>query len=563
MASQAANLWVLLGFGAFIDKLLLLPPPQPAPPEDPHPLTGLTFAVSDVFDITGYVTGFGHPDWVRTHEAAASTCPVVSTLVEGGATCVGKTVVDELAFSISGENKHYDSPTNPAAPARIPGGACSGAAVAVATNAVDFALGIDTVGGVRVPAGYCGVLGFKSSYGAISNTGIIPVSTSLDSVGWFARDPNTLRRVGHVLLQLPFATQRNPRQIILADDCFQLLNIPVDQITQVVIKSAEKLFGRQLLKHQNLENYLETKIPSLKEFARTKAIANTKVSTSDYWRMHEFLQNHGDWINTVKPAIDPVISSQVCENPELTNEEIENLNAIRNETRVAIGSLLKDDGILVVPTMPAVPPKLGSKEITSEDYQNRASSLLSIASISGCCQVTVPLGHHEKCPVSVSFIGRHGGDRFLLDTVQTMYASLQEYSSIVADPKSAKKTISKEESAEIAKEKGNQAFEDRQWQKAIGLYSEAIKLSDNNANYYSNRAAAYLEVGGCLKAEEDCTKAITLDKKNVKAYLRRGTAREMLSEYKGAIEDFRYALVLEPNNKRASLSAERLRKLFS
>jgi Asp-tRNA(Asn)/Glu-tRNA(Gln) amidotransferase A subunit family amidase len=519
------------------------------------------------FDITGYVTGFGHPDWVRTHEAASSTSPVVSTLVEGGATCVGKTVVDEFAFSISGENKHYDSPTNPAAPTRIPGGACSGAAVAVATNAVDFALGIDTVGGVRVPAGYCGVLGFKSSYGAISNTGIIPVSSSLDSVGWFARDPNTLRRVGHVLLQLPFATQRNPRQIILADDCFQLLKIPVDRITQVVTKSAEKLFGRQLLKHQNLETYFETKVPSLKEFARTKAIANTKVSTSrllanvmQLLQRHEFLQNHGDWINTVKPAIDPVILSQVCENPELTNEETENLNAIRNETRVAIGSLLKDDGILVIPTLPAVPPKLGSKEITSEDYQNRASSLLSIASISGCCQVTVPLGHHEKCPISVSFIGRHGGDRFLLDTVQTMYPSLQEYSSIVTDPKSSKKAITKEESAEIAKEKGNQAFKEKLWQKAIGLYSEAIKLSDNNATYYSNRAAAYLELGGFLQAEEDCTKAITLDKKNVKAYLRRGTAREMLGDCKGAIEDFRYALVLEPNNKRASLSAERLRK---
>ncbi|XP_006297201.2 outer envelope protein 64, chloroplastic [Capsella rubella] len=586
MASQAANLWVLLGlglagilmitkklqktvredFGAFIDKLLLLPPPQPAPPKAPHPLTGLTFALSDLFDITGYVTGFGHPDWVRTHEAASSTCPVVSTLVEGGATCVGKTVVDELAFSISGENKHYDSPTNPAAPARIPGGACSGAAVAVATKAVDFALGIDTVGGVRVPAGYCGVLGFKSSHGAISNTGIIPVSSSLDSVGWFAHDPSTLRRVGHVLLQLPFATQRNPRQIILADDCFQLLKIPVDRITQVVIKSAEKLFGRQLLKHQNLENHFETKVPSLKEFARTKADANTKVPTlrllanvMQLLQRHEFLHNHGDWINTV--TIDPVISSQVRENPELTSEEIENLNLIRNETRVAIGLLLKDDGILVVPTMPSVPPKLGSKEITSEDYQNRASSLLSIASISGCCQVTVPLGHHEKCPVSVSFIARHGGDRFLLDTVQTMYASLQENSSIVADPKSSKKTITQEESAEIAKEKGNQAFKEKQWQKAIGLYSEAIKLSDKNATYYNNRAAAYLEVGGFLQAEEDCTKAITLDKKNVKAYLRRGTAREIKGDYKGAIEDFRYALVLEPNNKRAALSAERL-KLF-
>ncbi|WZY83987.1 hypothetical protein YC2023_030371 [Brassica napus] len=505
-SSHASNLWVLLGLGiagillaakklkktirqdlgAFIDKLLLLPPPPPPPPKAPHPLTALSFAISDLFDVTGYVTGFGHPDWVRTHEPASSTCPVVSTLVEGGATC------------------------------------------------------IDTVGGVRVPAGYCGVLGFKSSHGAISNAGIIPVSSSLDSVGWFARDPNTLRRVGHVLLHLPFATPRNPRQIILADDYFQLLKIPVDRITQVVIKSAEKLFGKQLLKHQNLENYFESKVPSLKEYARTKAISSTKVPTSrllanvmQLLQRHEFLQNHGDWINTVKPAIDPVISSQLSENSKLTNEEIENLNTVRNQTRAAINSLLKDDGILVIPTMPTIPPKLGSKEIISEDYQNRASSLLSIASISGCCQVTVPLGYHEKCPVSVSFIARHGGDRFLLDTVQTMYASLQENSSVIADPKSSKKTISQEESAEMAKEKGNQAFKEKQWQKAIGLYSEAIKLNDSNGTYYNNRAAAYLEIGSFLQAEEDCTKAITLDKKNVKAYLRRGTAREIFQTRTG------------------------------
>ncbi|XP_010549063.1 PREDICTED: outer envelope protein 64, chloroplastic [Tarenaya hassleriana] len=590
MASHSANLWVLLGLGlagillvtkklkkavredlgAFVEKLLLLPPPQPAPPKAPHPLTGLSFAVSDVFDIKGYVTGFGHPDWVRTHEAASSTSPVVSTLVEGGATCVGKTVVDELGYSISGENRHYDTPTNPSSSGRVPGGSSSGAAVAVAANIVDFALGIDTVGGVRVPAGYCGILGFRSSHGVVSNAGIIPVASSLDAVGWFARDPSTLRRVGHVLLQLPFAAQRNPRQIILVDDFFQLVKIPVDRISEVVIKSAEKLFGRQLLKHENLENFFESKVPSLKDFRKRKAIADdAKIPTAKLLgnlmhllQRHEFLQNHGDWINTVKPAADTVIPSRACENKELTDEDIETLKAIRSQMRVAIGSLLKDDGVLVIPTTPSIPPKLGSKEITSEEYQNRAASLLSIASISGCCQATVPVGHHEKCPVSVSFIARHGGDRFLLDTVETMYASMQEQASIVANSKSSRKTMSQEESAEISKEKGNQAFKERQWPKAIGCYSEAIKLSGNNATYYSNRAAAYLELGSFIQAEADCTKAIAIDKKNVKAYLRRGTAREMLGYYKEAIDDFGHALVLEPNNKRAAQSAERLRKHF-
>ncbi|KAK7857549.1 translocon at the outer membrane of chloroplasts 64 [Quercus suber] len=136
-----------------------------------------------------------------------------------------------------------------------------------------------------------------------------------------------------------------------------------------------------------------------------------------------------------------------------------------------------DDGILVIPTIADPPPKLGGKEILSEDYKRRACSLLSIASISGCCQVTIPLGFHNKCPVSVSFIARNGGDRFLLDTTQAMYATLQEQADIAA------------------KSKGNQAFKDKQWQKAIGFYTEAIKLSGKNATYYSNRALAYLELG--------------------------------------------------------------------
>lgn len=586
MASSSTNIWVLLGlglagiilmtrklrkvvkedFGAFVEKFQILPPPQPAPPKAPHPLTGLSFAISDVFDIEGRVTGFGHPDWERTHEAASRTSPVVLALVEGGATCAGKTVLDEMAYSIYGENKHYGTPTNPAAPERVPGGSSSGAAVAVAADIVDFSLGTDTVGGVRVPAGFCGIIGFRPSHGAVSHMGIVPVSSSLDTVGWFAKNPDTLCRVGHVLLQLPFGAQRIPRNVIIADDCFQLFDMPVNWLADVVIKSTEKLFGRQVLKHENLGNYFASKVPSLKVFRRQKTNGEVKSGSlhllANAMRLlhgYEFKRNHEDWINSVKPILATSISTKVLETSDV---EIENCHSVRSEIRSALGSLLKDDGILVIPTMANLPPKLGGKEISSEEYKSRAFSLLSVASVSGCCQVTVPLGYHDKCPVSVSILARHGGDRFLLDTVQTMYVSLQEQAEIASKSKSSSSGASPEKSAEIAKEKGNQAFKEKQWQKAIGFYTEAIKLSSMNATYYSNRAAAYLELGSFLQAEADCTKAINLDKKNVKAYLRRGTAREMLGYYKEAIEDFSYALVLEPTNKRASLSADRLRKLF-
>lgn len=556
-------------FGAFVQKLELLPPPQPAPPKAPHPLTGLSFAVSDAFDIEGFVTGFGNLDWARTHEVASRTASVISFLIEGGAKCVGKTVIDEMAYSIGGENKDYGTPTNPKSPSLSPGGSSSGAAVAVAANIVDFSLGIDTVGGVRVPAAFCGILGFRPSHGVISHMGVVPVSASLDSVGLFAKDPDTLRRVGHVLLQLPFAVQRNPRQIIVADDCYQLPNLPFSGVSQLVIKSTEKLFGRQVLKHENLESFLNSEVPSLKAFHNKKRNGALKssslkalASTIQFLQREEFKHNHEEWINSVKPRLDPIILANMHEIVEMADKEIEICKSIKNEIHTALSSLIRDDGILVIPTVVDPPPKLGGKEISSEEYRSRAFSLLGIASMSGCCQVTIPLGFHEKCPVSVSFMAKRGSDRFLLDTVQTMYKTLTELADLAATSTLSRNANSKEHLAEIAKEKGNQAYKDKQWQKAVGFYTDAIKLSSSNATYYSNRAAAYLELGSFLQAEADSTKAINLDKKNIKSYLRRGTARELLGYYKEATEDFNSALVLEPTNKRASESYHRLRQLF-
>lgn len=587
-SSSARNLWVMLGlglggivlmanklkkkvavdFGAFIQRFQLLPPPPPAPPKAPHPLTGLSFAVSDLFDINGYVTGFGNPDWARTHQPASHTSPSVSVLVDGGATCVGKTLIDDMSFGMSGENRHYGTPTNPTAPARIPGGSSSGAAVAVAAKLVHFSLGVDTVGGVRQPAAYCGILGFRPSYGVVSHSGIIPISTSFDTVGWFAMDPSILRRVGQVLLQLPFSAQRNPRNVIIADDCFQLSKIPIDRLSQVVIRSTENLFGKQVLKHENLGNYISSKVPSLKAVDSKKSNGDVKFSSlrslaniMQLLRRHEF--NHFEWISSVKPALDPLVSAQVHERLELSEKDIENFRSVKTELRSALNALLKDDGVLVIPTVSSPPPKLGAKELSSQDYLMTEFSLTSLASMSGCCQVTVPLGLYENYPVSVSLIARHGGDRFLLDTLETMHASLQKKADEAGKSKSSSNdVVTKEASADIAKEKGNTAFKAKDWQKAIGFYTDAIKLNSNNAAYFNNRAAAYLELGSFIQAEADCTKAIDLDKKNVKAYLRRGTAREMLGYYKEAIEDFRFALVLEPTNKRAAVSADRLTKLF-
>ncbi|TXG65549.1 hypothetical protein EZV62_006824 [Acer yangbiense] len=421
-------------YGAFMEKFVL------QPEFSPHklPLKDLTFAVKDIFDVEGYVTGFGNPDWARTHSPATSTAPAVLAMLQGGATSIGKTVMDEMAYSINGENKHYGTPMNPYAPDRVPGGSSSGSAVAVCAKLVDFSLGTDTGGSVRVPASYCGIFGFRPSYGAVSTTGVIPLAQSFDTVGWFARDPTILSRVGRVLLQLPDMHLVKPSQFIIPEDCFQLSSIPSDRITQVLVKSVEKLFGGHLVKHAMLGDYVKDKVPSLKHFISEEnkdqeymipSLAALSIAMRSLER-YEFKNNHGEWVTTVKPDLGPGISERVWEAVRTTVEKIDVCQSMKTELRDALTDLL---GVLSLSLslslsllFPGLPPKLQTDVTELESFRARAFSLLSIAGVSGFCQVSVPLGLYDNLPVAVSLLAKHGSDGFLLNLVETLHNTIKK-----------------------------------------------------------------------------------------------------------------------------------------
>ena len=165
------------------------------------PLAGLTFAAKDNLDVLGFASGCGNPRWLETHpDPAPAHAPAVAALLNAGASLVGKTQMDELAWALTGENAHYGTPKNPAAPSRVPGGSSSGSAVAVAAGFCDVALGTDTAGSVRVPAGYCGIFGFRPTHGAVSLAGCVPLAPSFDVVGVFAAEPRALKAAGDALL---------------------------------------------------------------------------------------------------------------------------------------------------------------------------------------------------------------------------------------------------------------------------------------------------------------------------------------------------------------------------
>ncbi|CAI8603401.1 unnamed protein product [Vicia faba] len=417
-------------YGAFMEKFIL----PPTSSSSDLPLNSLTFAVKDIFDVKGYVAGFGNPDWAKTHEVATSTAPTVLALLSAGATCVGKTVMDEMAYSINGENVHYGTPRNPCAEDRVPGGSSSGSAVAVGAKLVDFSIGTDTGGSVRVPASYCGIFGFRPSHGTISKSGVVPMAQSFDTVGWFARDPKILSRVGHVLLQSPQVTPVRPTQVIIAEDCFQLSSIPYDVVPRTVIKAVQKLYGDDVLRREILGEYVKTKVSGLKHFMseeNTNQVYNipSLAALSSAMRLlqrYEFKNNHGEWINAFKPDLGPGTSERVTDALSTTDEDIDICHSIKGELQDALTSLLGDLGVLVIPTVPGPPPKLQTNSSELEIFRARAFSLLSIVGVSGFCQVSIPLGMYDDLPVSVSLVARNGADGFLLHLVESIYDNIEK-----------------------------------------------------------------------------------------------------------------------------------------
>ncbi|HEY2759150.1 MAG TPA: amidase family protein, partial [Pirellulales bacterium] len=222
--------------GAFVDAFEIAPTAE-------GPLSGLTFAVKDLIDIGGYKTGCGNPSWRDSHPPARSNATCVDQLLAAGGRFVGKTVSDELAFSLIGENHFYGTPLNPKAPDRVPGGSSSGSASAVACGLADFALGTDTGGSVRFPASNCGIWGLRPSHDFISVAGVNPFAPTFDTVGVHARSADILARAAGALLATQPSDNSGPRKIHVLQEAFELTEPVAQQVHQQSIEQLHKLFG--------------------------------------------------------------------------------------------------------------------------------------------------------------------------------------------------------------------------------------------------------------------------------------------------------------------------------
>ncbi len=361
----------------------------------PHgSLAGLTFAAKDLIDTAGSVTGGGNPDWRRTHGPADKNAPCVQALLDAGATLAGKTITDELAFSLEGENHFDGTPVNPTAPDRLPGGSSSGSAVAVAGGLVDFALGTDTGGSIRVPAAFCGIYGIRPTHGVISTEGVLPFAPSLDSVGWFARDAATLAKVGAVLL--PDTPAQPISQILIAEDGFALCE---PDVASILMEATSKLG-------------LKTRPIKIAPFPL--------LAAADCYRhvqAADIVQVHGQWLRETRPHFGPSIAPRFESIWDSSPQDIEEANWRREELRAHVRGLFRADesAAIALPCAPSFALQKGLPASVIGDFYARALSIGAIASLCALPQVAIPIKAKTGLFAGLGLIAMSGADRALVD----------------------------------------------------------------------------------------------------------------------------------------------------
>ena len=360
-------------------------------------LKDLSFGLKDVFDVAGYPTSFGSPDWLRTHEIPTETAPIVTQLLDAGATLVGKTHTDELTYSILGMNAHFGTPVNPLCPERVPGGSSSGSAVAVAGGLVDFAVGSDTGGSVRLPASFCGIYGIRPTHGIISLQHARPLAKSFDTLGWFARDTKTLLDVGCVLLEGE-SNQALEFKIIIPK---QALAVLTNELQEIFLQNVKGIFKDFQVEEQDLE-WMQ-----LRNFAETFRV----IQAREIWL------EHGQWASQNLEHFGPGIKQRFLIAKDISEEAASSARDVRKTIQEHLNQSLTPNTLFLVPTAGNLAPMLTSSAEELEQFRKDTFQLVSIAGLGGLPQVNIPAFKINSSGFGISLIGAQHTDIKLLEFI--------------------------------------------------------------------------------------------------------------------------------------------------
>jgi aspartyl-tRNA(Asn)/glutamyl-tRNA(Gln) amidotransferase subunit A len=365
------------------------------------PLDGSIVSIKDLFDVAGEPTRAGSKILADEAKPATADAPVVRRLRAAGAVIVAKTNMTEFALGGIGANPHFGTPGNPSDRARVPGGSSSGAAVTAADGMCEIAIGTDTGGSVRIPAGLCGVVGFKPSRQRVPTAGAFPLSATLDSIGPLARSVADCAKADAVLSGEDFVPLE---PIPLAGlRCGIAQGLPLESLDDTV--SAAFAAALKSLTAAGVRLTDET-LPLLDEMREVNAYGGIVQP--------EACAVHRDRIKRRAADIDPNVRVRLERGCAVSAADYFDMMQARTRLVRAMDHWLASLDVLVMPTTPIVAPTMA--EVTGwENYAARNTLVLrntSVGNFFDLCGISLPL--KAKLPVGLMLMARNGHDRMLL-----------------------------------------------------------------------------------------------------------------------------------------------------
>jgi amidase len=364
-------------------------------------LSGLTFAAKDLFDVAGVPTGGGNHDWPTGRPIPDRHSFAVQTLLDAGATLIGKTITDEVSLGILGENAFDGTPKNVRAPGRVPGGSSSGSAAAVAAGLCDTALGTDTGGSVRVPSSFCGLYGIRPTHGRVDVRGMLPQAPTSDTTGWFARDAATFARVSSVLLgeEIP---QALPTRLVVATDTFGFADAAVAAALRPLVMKLAALIGH------SREDIMAP--PGLSVWARAQRSLQPVEAYNTF----------KPWLDSRNPRFAFSVAKALVAGSMIAESDRAWANLMRQEARGRMAHLLPEGTILCLPTTPFPAPLVGLPLSVLDPLRDRITCLCAQGGLAGHPQVSLPGATVDGLPVGLSIIGPRGSDASLVAVARAL-----------------------------------------------------------------------------------------------------------------------------------------------
>lgn len=351
------------------------------------------FVVSDCIDIKGTPNGLGNPTWLSQQKAAKTNAPAVDLILKKGAIFVGKTQMDEFGFGLHGNNPHYTPILNPNSNGRFIGGASCGAVAAVANGFADIGLGTDLNGGIRVPALYAGLYGFKSSASAVNMDGISCIAKEETSLGWVANNLSDIRKVATILT--PMSPLVMIERIVVLDSLF--LDVP-DEAKEKL----EKLLASS--------PYKVVRSKAISKIITTKAAESLKVIS-----VTRGLRNIEPWIEKNNALVGNEIKLQMKWLTSLKYKDERIALEQRELVKSVLESILDEKTLILMPTTAnTAPPRTASDEQLYK-LNTQILKYTSLASLADLPQLHLPWFSVNNSPWGISLIGQKGMDRQLID----------------------------------------------------------------------------------------------------------------------------------------------------